>query len=578
MKLKFIHNLNEADANRGRYLMSIEKIGKIIQNAAEKNGYAFKNHGEEGFYILPRFGYVAKIYIYPFGENIKIKIFDAKGNELTKLQETVPKDKFDAIWKDRICVNIKKLIFDLEARDIKKVQESIITEDIPKFLSDLINKIKGKPTKQDIDDEDKAEAKKQEKEKVDELINKYKAELENQLKGSQITVESEVKEDYLEFTLNSDFIVGAVYKVKDNKIIVDKCITSLKTHEDIECSIPTFISILNRKLGLQIQLDPDMIKAITPNEKEAEKASSFERIIKDNIDSEILKIIGESLDEGLSKGQIDNYDKALRLTKTDDQGINLVKLFFYRQTDNKLQLTDQEASALYRDIKEAQSFDLHKSLLHKIFMTYYFKRKNREELKNLIYILTKNNFIKKLGKITDSSLLYNPAFISNDITSDESQDLYLKHYLVANDTKLNDDSYRNKVLDLINTQVNTTAAIDKNEIKTPREVADFMLFMNYKSKDKIRKYEDISTIYKLIPSSKSYNLNINTDKVKQSTSPTKVDIRIEDIEELKKLFTQLDTNTDDTYDAIRKVKAALKDNSKLKKILAQLVSDETGKS
>ena len=72
-----------------------------------------------------------------------------------------------------------------------------------------------------------------------------------------------------------------------------------------------------------------------------------------------------------------NYNNALAKVTKDEQGIALIKLYFYKESGNVLKLSDAEAEILYNDIKAAKAFDPDKSKLFGIVVNYYNKYKHR---------------------------------------------------------------------------------------------------------------------------------------------------------------------------------------------------------
>lgn len=560
MKLKLVNNLNEADAARGQRIQKLKAIHDTMEAEFEKNNYSFKGDNDRGFYIQPKFGYLSKIsVIIDENNDYNVEIFDAQGKapKKTPFNKTISAKDFYAEWNKKICPAAIDLIFDINNNDISKLQNSIVNEAVPEFIGNILNKAKNvvkNTVNKVVDSRDEKAANKQETKEVKQKIKQLTASLENILKNkankSKIQIETTISENnssQIDFELKSDFILNVIYKTDyistDKSITVSDCRTSLNDYNNIDCSVDTFIKFLNSKLNLKIGVKsssgnnakPGGVESTSGNNakpgdvkstlKNNAKPGGVEGTLKNILGDKILKVLGENLTEALNdKKIVDKYSKALSLVENDKQGAALVKHYFYANTDQKLELDELTATALYIDIAKRQSF---KSHLLNIVIYYYDKYKDfvdlKDNLADLVEFLREDNFIK--NKYFDkNSIIFNKAFFNSNIFTDDLQDIYRMHKQIQNNNFTADKI--KKALEQLhkdNPAINLAAA---EKITSVLDLANYMVLDG----DKIRNIDDIEEIYHYLTYGELKTIKAKKLNVKeQSAEITKLLSKFKDI-------------------------------------------------
>lgn len=520
MKLKFVQNLYEADAARGLFLQTLDAAHKEIKSIVESKNYIFHDERDKGFYIKPKFGYLVKIRVEKQEDNFKIDIFDAAGESLGNEDLIISADKFMESWETAICSAAIKNIPGADKDEINQLKENVLNEFAPNIFKGIKNIIKGIKDKRDI----KASS---EISDIKNLITPCEDKLKDSLEAigaTNLKVSSKASGNLLEFEINGKFILGAGYELdeavkianRQYRIKVIKYVTNFGITK-INCSLNTFIKFLNKKLNIDIELkDEKILKTTGSSDDQIKKASDFETKLKDTLGDEILNIIGESLNEALGEPVTDTFDKALEQIKGDaKKGASLVALYFYRQTNPKLKLSDEEAAELFKSIDAVKSFDVNKAPLFNIFVKYYRENKDTsgsnigEELKNLIYLLAKKKIVKNLNSIDDTSLIYNAVFMGSDLDTVTSSDIYNKYNEIKNST------IKKEKLDTALTNIDQKN-IDipaKEDIKDAGDLANFMIFNN----KKLRPVDEINKIFSAIKGRSNANYNeLDDDDAEES--------------------------------------------------------------
>jgi len=571
MKLKFVNSLTEADVDKGKLLNVLAEIHKTIKTAVEAKQYSFKDEQDRGFYILPKFGYLAKIQVQKSGEGYKVTLFNAQGVAGSVLD--VGADVFMDTWKSKICPAVINSLIKADADEDAQLQEAFISETAPNLniFKAIKNSLDKKAAAEDVN--------------IKGLIKPCQDILEtliaDKAKKNSIKIKATAANEMVEFALNSNFIVGAIYNLDQsikiqgggNIIKVVGYVTSLGENRDVRCSLVTFTRFLNKKLGLNIQLKDEKLLAATGASKEViAKVNDFETELKDTLGDDVIKLLEEGLNEDLTNDYI-KYDKALEQIQNDEEkGEALVKIFFYRQTDKKIKLSDEEAKIFYQSIDKVKSFDINKSLILNIVFKYFNKNKAsstiEEEIKNLIYVLTANNYVEKLKNIDDFSLIYNSEFMKADIESTATQEICDKHTAVRKNYSVSSIKKINLKLTQIRKKIPNIIVPDRDSIKTATDLANFMVF---KDENTVRDLAEIKAIYSIIVSSDFGAYEQPIDNQPTSKTQIKANIEPKDVDKVKELIANIDSNA--SIETIRrKLNSQFMINPKIKAVLAQLLA------
>ena len=589
MKLKFVQSINEADAARGQRILKLREIHNVIKNAVEDAGYKFKDQADKGFYILPRFGYVSKISIDIIKDknDYVIKVFDARGEERKELTKKVSGSDFNKIMQEDIAPNALNLIFKISVADIAILEKGVSEATLPKFLQTAIEKIKGAPgaVKTALD---MGAANKEGKRTVKGLVKQCETIIKDEIAKRpeitrELTIKTEIKENRIDIFINGDVVAGVGYKTDyaatDKRFLVTSCITAVSEAKGIRnCSLASFITFLNRKLLLNIKLtDAAMLSLTGSDAAEIKKVNNFETILKNILGDEILAKLAEGLNEAIIGNDVQKYDSALAFVKTAAQGEALVKLYFYKESGNKLQLTDNEAKELWKAISAAKSFAKNKSVLVHLFVNYWNKNQSSadiaEELKNLITLLTTDKFINKLGKVDyNKSLLYNKAFVGTPAPTADKHLIYDKYNKILDKNIMIDSGAKKREIE----QKAKIAVPKLAELTTPEDVANFMVFTDHKAKEGLRNIKQVTAIYdtltnKLPLDSKALDSKALDSKQKANdTVPELTGLDPDEIDLLKDVFNINSTGAQAADDIVNNIK---KSNKKLEvqKILRQLL-------
>lgn len=578
MKLKFVQSINEADAARGQRILKLQEINNVIKNAVEDAGYKFKDQADKGFYILPRFGYVSKISIDIIKDKNEyvVKVFDARGEERQELTKKISGNDFNKSMQEDIAPSALNLIFKIGAADIATLEKGVSEATLPKFLQTAIKKIKGNigDVKTSLD---KKAANKAEKRTVKGLANQCETIIKDEIaKRSEITreltIKTEIKENHIDIFINGDVVAGVGYKTDyaaaDKRFLVTSCITAVSEAKGIKnCSLASFITFLNRKLLLNIKLtDAAMLSLTGSDDAEITKVNNFETILKNTLGDEILSKLAEGLNEAIIDNDVQKYDDALAFVKTAAQGEALVKLYFYKKSGNKLQLTDNEAKELWKAVSASKSFAKNKSVLVNLFVNYWNKNQSSpdiaEELKNLITLLTTDKFINKLGKVDyNKSIIYNKAFVGTAAPTADKHRIYDKYKDIL-DQNITIDSNAKKL------EIERAANIKLPklaELTTAESIANFMVFTDHKAKEGLRNIKQVNAIYNALDD--IYIPRPNAKQKANSAVPELIGLEKRDVDLIKGVFNIDSTGTQAADDLLNNIKKS----SKAQKILTQLL-------
>jgi len=576
MKLRLVNRLTEADVERGRFLLLIENINKIIKDDVERHGYIFSDKKEKGFYILPKFGYLAKIRITKDDSKLKVSYFTANDATTEHNLGDFTGESFKAAWTEQICPAVIQTLITGDQKEIEQLNKESMTEFLPNVFTSIKNML------------DKKAASKEQNIKL--IVDECRSILEQKLKDAgdynKVSIKVNIKDNStVEFLLNSKFIIGVIYdvdtsiKLTNNKNIlkVSGYITNFKERKNLNYSLATFIRFLNRKLGLTIKIkDAQMLATTGSSAAEISKVNDYETDLRTILGDEILSILGEKLSEAFDDTNvIQKYDNALKQIKNDDQGQSLVKLYFYRESGKKVKLKDIEAAEVYNTVAKTQSFRPDKSLLLKIITNYYNRNSNSptisDEINDLITILVTDNFIRQLKNIKDSSILYQTAFVLNDIPSTTLHDIYSKYVDVLRYARVSEIE---PILVRINKELNIDIP-EKGVIKKVTTLAEFMVFKDL-NKTALRDISTINKIYDIINdtlygSNRRY-WSQSTQTRPNSSQKQNNTISQTELDKIKKLFTDIDNQPgeDPLITLSKKIQRA---DQKTKNILAQLLSN-----
>lgn len=577
MKLKFVNSLTEADTNKGKFLLLLAEIHETIKTAVEAKQYMFKDAKDKGFYILPKFGYLAKIGVEPFEKGFKVTAYNAQGKEMPDLTGIhIDTDDFFSNWENTICPTVIKSLIKADAEEATQLKESAISDATPKL--NIFQNIKNTI--------DKRAAVKADKHNIKDLSKECQKILEKLIKNTaeknSIKIKTTIANEKLEFALTSDYIVAAVYsldsavKLQANEHIINVTgyITSLGENKNVRCSLVTFTRFLNKKLGLNIQLkDEKILKATGASQTVIAKINDFETDLKDILGDNIIKILEESLNEDLNNNYT-KYDKALaQIANDEEKGESLVKLYFFKETDKKIKLSDDGAKELYKKINAVKSFDASKSLLLSIVVKYFNKNNAsntiEEEIENLIYVLTVNNYAEKLKNIDDASIIYNSVFMKDDATSAATQEICDHHTAIRKSQKLSSTEKINRQLTQLKDKLPDINVPAGDSIKTATDLANFMVF---KDENTVRDLAEIKSIYSIIEPD-YYDRDPVSAKNNQLTanSQHKDEIKSKHIEDFKNVIANIDSNA--SIETIRrKLASQFAINPRMKAVLAQLLT------
>lgn len=586
MKLKFVQSLTEADAERGRRLLQLKEINHKIKTAVEKAGYKFKDDSDRGFYILPKFGYVARLEVNLLPENkYEVKISNALAETIEELTRTIEGDSFNKVFEEEVVPGALNLIFKITPEDEKRLNSGI-NEALPKWLKDAIGAVRNKA--QDIKNAPAERAakrhdKKDDKALVKQIVNIVKNEADKM--SRKLSVKHEVKDSKIIIEISSDVIAGVVYK-EDNlsrgnkRFYVSKCITSV-SEVNLNTSLASFISFMNRKLHLNINLDDgNLLKVTGSSEAEVRKVGSFEQKLKDVVGDDILSTLGENLlSEAQIKKDTKKYDEAIPLVQTAQQGEGLVKLYFYRESGNKLELNDNQARALWKEVFRVKSFAKDSSAILFVFVNYYNKNQGskniEEELKNLIILLTTDNFSEKLGKLnTRISLIFNRAFVGTPAATKDKQTIYERYHIILKKKDLIIDNNEKK------TKLQKELKVpvpNLSRLATINDIANFMIFTDNQNKTGLRELTEVLSIYNaLIDFTSSKNVKKQGNKKepevanKEAEKKELMELEAEEIKILKDIFDLSETGSLAATELRNKINADTKKANTLKKIFKQL--------
>lgn len=579
MKLKFVQSINEADAARGQRILKLQEINNVIKNAVEDAGYKFKDQADKGFYILPRFGYVSKISIDIIKDKNEyvVKVFDARGEERQELTKKISGNDFNKSMQEDIAPSALNLIFKMGAADIATLEKGVSEATLPTFLQTAIKKIKGNigDVKTSLD---KKAANKAEKRTVKGLANQCETIIKDEIaKRSEITreltIKTEIKENHINIFINGDVVAGVGYKTDyaaaDKRFLVTSCITAVSEAKGIKnCSLASFITFLNRKLLLNIKLtDAAMLSLTGSDAAEITKVNNFETILKNTLGDEILAKLAEGLNEAIIDNDVQKYDDALAFVKTAAQGEALVKLYFYKKSGNKLQLTDNEAKELWKAVSASKSFAKNKSVLVNLFVNYWNKNQSSpdiaEELKNLITLLTTDKFINKLGKVDyNKSIIYNKAFVGTAAATADKHLIYDKYKDIL-DQNITIDSNTKKL------EIEQAANIKfpkLAELTTAESIANFMVFTDHKAKEGLRNIKQVNAIYNAL----NYTSRPNAKQKANSAVPELIGLDKKEVDLIKDVFNIESTGTQAADDLLTNIKKSGK-KLEVQKILTQLL-------
>lgn len=578
MKLKFVSSLNEANIDRGRRLLKLEKINDSIQSAVEGAGYSFKGLGDKGFYILPKNKFIVKIDIDIIeAENAyNVKIFDACAHQIPELSKKVTAQNFVKSMTDEIIPSALTSVFHITTEDQNKLKSNDIKEALPNVFKNIIGGIAAAA--------DKHAAVKADKKLLDNFVkecDQIAKDVVSSFPGGtrNIKVKTETNGDRIEIYFYSDVIVGVGYRtdsaVGDARMLISSCITSFKEHKGLVWSLASFILFLNRKLSLHIKIEDASLLSFTgSDEAEIKKAGSFEASIKDDVGDEILSKLNEDLNILNEKfTDTKKYDEALSLVKNDVQGQGLVKLYFFRESSTakdesrRIKLTDVDAKKVYQAVKSAGTFRC--PLVNLI--TKYFAKNNKslnivKELQNLIAIVTEGEFIEKIDISDNTSLIYNPIFVSNKVTALVAQGIYNKHTNVKKGKK---DLTPEAIGALVNT-IRNELQIRKPDtnLTTSADLADYMVI----EKGAVRDEQKIKDIYSIAITGKSTKANTDDSEERQDTYAFD-SANPELLNDIAKIIT--DAVTNNGVAAPSEIVAAMRNNKNKKsiaKVLAQLAT------
>lgn len=592
MKLTRVNILKEADISRGRRLLKLKEISVIIKSAVEAGGYVFKDAGDKGFYILPKQHYIAKIVLDQLtGENIyNVTIFNALGEEQKQLETQVLADvTFNDAMVDDIVPKALGLIFQMTQQDISALKNNLGEASLPKFLQKIIDK-----TKENIDtsaatrlekQQDKINAK-ETKDTFNAVAKQAEAATKKAIsnmvgRNRDLKVKVDAKAGHIDILIIGDVIAGVIYSTDRtaNQLKIEGCITAVAEHKDLNSSLMSFLNLINRKLKLNIKIkDQGALKITGSSDKEIEKINSYETELKDLLDDDILTKLGENLSEALGDNTT-RYNNALSAIKNADQGNALVKLYFYKETGNKLKLTDTQAKELWKAVDAVNSFDVSRSPLIKAFVNYYNENVNKssdqnleKELKNLITILTDNNFISKIIDIDKaSSLIYNASVIGNPVPSSVTHDLYNKHMLIKNNRNgFGRDGIAGK-LAVIKEKLNIDVP-EPTAIKKYGQLADFMLFVDYTNSKNLRDLQQINDIFDILGGTKAFD-SVSTKGTPNNKPFNAAEIKKLDGKQLDKIKSVFAVEPGiEGPEAVSKIVAKLRTDKDIKNILTQLLN------
>lgn len=596
MKLKVINNINEAGSiSRGSRLLALEKINNIIEKAVIAANYRFKAQADANFYILPKNKQIVKISIDKKDNNeykaqISSCIYNKAAKTIDQIQADTP-EILNKVFNEQILPEALNLIFQISAEDINKFNlRNSVSEATPAFLQNIINNIKdGKDKKaaskyQQKLDKSKLKTSKIEtennKSRIDELLldsTKKALEKINKSQEQAIKIKLERKDNHVDISFECDFILGALYETDtpNNQIKIKKCITAV-SEIDLDCSLASFISLINRKLGVQIKISDASLLVATGSSKDA-----AEKIVKDTyesdllttLDDNILTALGENLNEALQ--DIGKYDNAFQLIGNDNEkGKNLVKLYFYRETAPKnIKLTEREAAELWYDIKKAGGFDILKAPLLGAFVTYYNKNNDSKnldiELQNLITFLTTDNFIGRVEKIFEDPLLYNRKFIGAQLTSKDAQDIYSKYMNVIKKYKIPD---KEKAVNIAKKIKDATAETVDLLTMDAKSLANYMVFDT--ATGKIRDTKTIASLYYIITGSsiEVYDDSEDGPTLTRKKYAPEIPTNAEGYKKIKEIFASIKIDGRTAMEIITKISNELENETAAKKFLAALAA------
>lgn len=572
MKLKFVQRINEADAARGQRILKLREINNVIKNAVEDAGYKFKDQADKGFYILPRFGYVSRIGIDIIKDknDYVVKMFDARGEERKELTKKISGNDFNKSMQEDIAPGVLDLIFKIGAADIATLEKGVSEATLPKFLQAAIEKIKDKV--------DVKAANKDEKRTVKGLAKQCETIIKDEIAKSpeitrELTIKTEIKENHIDIFINGDVVAGVGYKTDyaatDKRFLVTSCVTAVSEAKGIKnCSLASFINFLNRKLLLNIKLtDAAMLSLTGSDAAEITKVNNFETILKNTLGDEILAKLAEGLNEAIIGNDVQKYDSALAFVKTAAQGEALVKLYFYKESGNKLQLTDNEAKELWKAISASKSFAKNKSVLVNLFVNYWNKNQSSadiaEELKNLITLLTTDNFINKLGKVNyNKSILYNKAFVGTAAATADKHLIYDKYNkLLDKNIMIDSGAKKLKMEQTANIKFPKLA-----ELTTAEDIANFMVFTDHKAKEGLRNIKQVTAIYDTLIN----KLPLDSKQKVKDTVPELAGLDKKEVDLIKDVFDINSTGTQAADDLLTNIKKSGK-KLEVQKILTQLL-------
>jgi len=419
---------------------------------------------------------------------------------------------------------LKAAVFQITPEDITKLKAGL-SEALPVFLQKAIQGIKNAADKAAYTHTekklDKAVA------KVDKQQGKLAASRLNELvldaakkatADTKISIKVENKNNGVDILFKSAYIAGVTYgkATAANQFRVNKCITAI-AETLVDCSLAAFLNLINKKMGLKIDIKKfgDLLTFTGSSDAEVKALHSYDAELKDTLSDEMLKALGESLNEDLQDmDMIKKYDTALALAETPEQRENLVKLFFFKAINIKL--IDSEAEELAKAIYTVKTFDLDRSKLGSIFLTYYTKNNSsatvETELQDLTTLLTVDNFVDKLDTVDD--IMYNKAFVTGPFSSRVTQDIYSKYKKVKYG-KLAGNAIAMKL-----GKIKSVVKIDIPEPKTitkAEQLANFMIFEDYPAATKLRTVEIIKSIYDIISPKSSNNAADDKDNPAQAT-------------------------------------------------------------